>query len=138
MGKKSYIVDVCRQRTAIIEQRGEAERELERTREDTREQRASLAQVIDRVNQQARIIGQLQTQSHAGLIQSVPSTLSNPHSHHDHTQPKMTKAPDLPVFSGELPTPKGEAEVDNWIFQIKKLHRFSHLKCGCLKCKGDS
>ena len=47
MGKKSYIVDVCRQRTAMIEQREEAERELERTREETREQRASLAQLID-------------------------------------------------------------------------------------------
>ena len=123
MGKKSYIVDVCRQRTAMIEQRGEAEREFERTREETREQRASLAQLIDRVNQQARITGQLQAQSLAGLIQSVPSILSNPHSHHDNTQPKMTKAPDLPVFSGELPTPKGEAEFDNWIFQIKSLQQ---------------
>ena len=123
MGKKSYIVDVCRQRTAMIDQRGEAERELERTREETREQRASLAQLTDWVNQQARIIGQLQTQSLAGLIQSVPSTLSNPCSHHDHTQPKMTKAPDLPVFSGELPTPKGEVEFDNWIFQIKSLQQ---------------
>ena len=47
MGKKSYIVDVCCQRTAMIEQKGEAERELERTREKTREQRASLAQLID-------------------------------------------------------------------------------------------
>ena len=123
MGKKSYIIDVCHQRTAMIEQRGEAERELERTREETREQRASLAQLIDRVNQQARIIGQLQTQSLAGSIQSVPSTLSNPRSHHDHVPPKMTKAPDLPVFSGELPTPKGEAEFDNWIFQIKLLQQ---------------
>ena len=35
----------------------------------------------------------------------------------------MTKAPDLPVFSGELPTPKGEAEFDNWIFQIKSLQQ---------------
>ena len=76
MGKKSYIVDVCHQRMTMIEQRGEAERELERTKEETREQRASLAQLIDRVNQQARIIGQLQTQSLAGSIQSVPSTLS--------------------------------------------------------------
>ena len=125
MGKKSYIVDVCHQRTAMIEQRREAERELERTREETREQRASLAQLIDRVNQQARIIGQLQMQSLAGSIQSVPSTLSNPCSHHDHIPPKMTKAPDLPVFSGELPTPKGEVEFDNWIFQIKSLQSYT-------------
>ena len=31
----------------------------------------------------------------------------------------MLKTPDLPNFSGEVPTPKGEAEFDNWIFQIK-------------------
>ena len=35
----------------------------------------------------------------------------------------MTKAPDLPVFSGELPTPEGEAEFDKWIFQIKSLQQ---------------
>ena len=35
----------------------------------------------------------------------------------------MTKTPDLPIFSGELPTPKGEVEFDNWIFQIKSLQK---------------
>ena len=34
---------------------------------------------------------------------------------------KSTKNPDLPVFSGELPTPKGEAEIDNYVFQLKLL-----------------
>ena len=34
---------------------------------------------------------------------------------------KSTKNPNLPTFSGELPTPKGEAEIDNYLFQIKLL-----------------
>ena len=35
----------------------------------------------------------------------------------------MSKTPDLPNFSGEVPTPKGEAEFDNLIFQIKLLQK---------------
>ena len=35
----------------------------------------------------------------------------------------MTRNPDLPNFSGELPTPKGEVEFDNWIFQVKNLRK---------------
>ena len=34
---------------------------------------------------------------------------------------KSNKNPNLPTFSGELPTPKGEAEIDNYLFQIKLL-----------------
>ena len=46
--------------------------------------------------------------------------VSNPHSHQgEGRQTKTSKTPDLPNFSGEIPTQKGEAEFDNWIFQIK-------------------
>ena len=34
---------------------------------------------------------------------------------------KSTKNPNLPTFSGELQTPKGEAEIYNYLFQIKLL-----------------
>ena len=34
---------------------------------------------------------------------------------------KSTENPDLPVFSGELPTPNGEPEIDNYVFQLKLL-----------------
>ena len=34
---------------------------------------------------------------------------------------KNSKNPSLPAFSGEVPTPKGEAEYDNYIFQLKLL-----------------
>ena len=43
------------------------------------------------------------------------------------TPMKSTKNPDLPVFSGELPTPKGEAEIDNYVFQLKLL-RSSYME----------
>ena len=31
------------------------------------------------------------------------------------------KNPNLPIFSGESPTPKGEVEYDNYIFQLQML-----------------
>ena len=100
---------------------GEAEREIERTRAETRQQKETLSQLVDRVNQQARLIGELQTQSLQGSVTRIPSHQSSHHHHED--RPKMTKTPDLPIFSGELPTPKGEVEFDNWIFQIKSLRK---------------
>ena len=36
---------------------------------------------------------------------------------------KMSKTPDLPNFSGEVPTPKGKVEFDNWILQLKSLQK---------------
>ena len=49
MGRREYIMEVCRQKSILIEQRGEAEREIERTRTETRQQRETLSQLVDRV-----------------------------------------------------------------------------------------
>ena len=61
MGRREYIMEVCCQKSILIEQRGETEREIERTRAETRQQKETLRQLVDRVNQQARLIGELQT-----------------------------------------------------------------------------
>ena len=121
MGRREYIMDVCRQKSMLIEQRGEAEREIEKTKSETRQQKETLSQLVDRVNQQARLIGELQTQSLQGSMTRIPS--AQPSHHHHEERYKTTKTPDLPIFSGELPTPKGEVEFDNWIFQIKSLQK---------------
>ena len=123
MGRREYIMEVCRQKSILIEQRGEAEKEIERTKTETRQQKETLSQLVDRVNQQARLIGELQTQSLQGSVTRILSTQSSHQGHHHEERPKMTKTPDLPIFSGELPTPKGEVEFDNWIFQIKSLQK---------------
>ena len=78
---------------------------------------------MDRVNQQARLIGELQSQSLQGSATRIPSNQSSHLGHHQEERHKMIKTPDLPIFSGELPTPKGEVEFDNWIFQIKALQK---------------
>ena len=52
MGKKEYFMDVVHQSSEMIEQRGEAEKEIQHTRLETREQRETLSHLVDRVNQQ--------------------------------------------------------------------------------------
>ncbi|MCG8626387.1 MAG: hypothetical protein MJE68_30860, partial [Proteobacteria bacterium] len=83
-------------------------------------QRETLTQLIDRVNQKAVAVADLQLKSTTGSVPRIPSSLVTPH-YEEPAPRKMTKTPDLPTFSGEIPTPKGEAEFDNWIFQIKSL-----------------
>ena len=121
MGKMEYIMDVVHRFSKMIEQRGETEREIQHTCMEAREQKETLTHLVDCVNQQAWLISDLQAQSLQGSIPRIPSTLSTPlFVQPEERQPyKMSKTPDLPNFSGEIPTPKGEAEFDNWIFQIK-------------------
>ena len=72
----------------------------------------------------SQLQGQPQSVSGSG---SVPRILSGIHTPsglfgmNPYPQHKNLKNPDLPTFSGELPTPKGEAEYDNYIFQLKLL-----------------
>ena len=100
-----------------------------------------LQQLIEQVNEQARMVGDLQTQNQQlqgaaatgsmGSAPRIPSSLHTPtgaygvpltNSQDSFKEPmKSTKNPNLPTFSGELPTPKGEAEIDNYLFQIKLL-----------------
>ena len=122
MGKKSFVTEVCLQKSAMIEQRGESEREIEQMRMEARAHRDTLSQLVDRVNQQAKLVADLQTRSYSESIPRIPSSIATPLYHDEaHRQHKMTKTPDLPIFSGEIPTPKGETEFDNWIFQIKGM-----------------
>ena len=126
MGKREYIMDVVHHSSEFIEQREETEREIQRTHIEAREQKETLTHLVDCVNQKAWLISDLQAQSLQGSIPRIPSTLSTPIfvSQPEEKQPyKMSKTPDLPNFSGEIPTPKGKAEFDNWIFQIKSLQK---------------
>ena len=109
----------------MIDQRGETEREIQHTHVEAREQKETLIHLVDCVNQQAWLISDLQAQSLQGSIPRIPSTLSTLlFVQPEERQPyKMSKTPDLPNFSREIPTPKGKAEFDNWIFQIKSLQK---------------
>ena len=107
-------------------QRGKAEKEIQHARLEACEQRETLSHLMDRVNQQPQLIGDLQAQSFQGSIPRIPSILSTPLfvPQQEEKQPhKISKTPHLPNFSGEVPTPKGKAEFDNWIFQLKSLQK---------------
>ena len=156
MGSRQYIMKLCQERAEQEEQRKAMEAEVERMQENQQEQQDKLSELIDKVNDQARMVGEIQQQqinlqsgsvpripqlqgqipAHSssmstGSIPRIPSSLHTPlgaygsHNQNPHGQivypKKNTKNPDLPIFSGETPTPKGEVEYDNYIFQLQML-----------------
>ena len=143
MGDRRYILKVCQDRLDYEEQKKQMQLDEERRREEELERNDQLQILIQQVNEQAKMVGELQTQNHqthlqgaigsesSGSAPRIPSSLHTPTGIYGVTAVtsgesvrapmKSTKNPDLPVFSGELPTPKGEAEIDNYVFQLKLL-----------------
>ena len=141
MGDKKYMMKVCRDRVEYEERKLRMQADEARRREEEMDRNDQLQQLIEQVNEQARMVGELQTQSQhlqgaaasrsTGSAPRIPSSLHTPtgaygvpltNSQDSFKEPmKSTKNPNLPTFSGELPTPKGEAEIDNYLFQIKLL-----------------
>ena len=155
IGSRQYIMKLCQERAEQEEQRKAMEAEVERMQENQQEQQDKLSELIDKVNDQARMVGEIQQQQinlqsgsipripqlqgqlpihsssiSTGSIPRIPSSLHTPlgaygsHNQNPHGQmypKKNTNNPDLPIFSGETPTPKGEVEYDNYIFQLQML-----------------
>ena len=125
------------------------EEEVEKMREDQQEQQEKLSELIDKVNNQARLVGEMQQSNLAipkesaprisllqgqsvmstGSVPRIPSSLHTPTGVYSNVNPhqqqnlprKNTKNLYLPTFSGEIPTPKGEVEYDNFVFQLQML-----------------
>ena len=152
MGSKHYIMQLCRERAENKEQKRVWEAETEKMREDQQEQQDKLSVLIDKVNNQARLVGEIQQgmylnpkesipstallQGHSvgstGFVPRIPSSLhtptgiyttANPHQQQNLPR-KNTNNPDLPTFSGEMPTPKGEVEYNNFYFSITDAEKF--------------
>ena len=159
MGNRQYIMKLCQEQADHEEQRKTMEAEVEKMQEQQQEQQDKLSELIDKVNDQARMVGEMQ-QNHvtlqggsgpripqlqgqvpahssiasSGSVPRIPSSIHTPtgvygaenpnqlgHQNLQSYQKKNTKNPDLPIFSGESPTPKGEVEYDNYIFQLQML-----------------
>ena len=131
------------------EQKRVWEAEAEKMREDKQEQQEKLSELIDKVNNQAKLVGEMQQSNLAipkesapkisllqgqsvtstGSIPRIPSSLHTPTGVYSNVNPhqqqnllrKNTKNPDLPTFSGEISTPKGEVEYDNFVFRLQML-----------------
>ena len=143
MGDRRYILKVCQDRLDYKEQKKQVQMEEERRCEEELERNDQLQILIQQVNDQAKMVGDLQTQNHQSHLQGavgpessgsaprIPSSLHTPTGAYGvpvvnsgeeiEIARKSTKNPDPPVFSGELPTPKGEAKIDNYVFQLKLL-----------------
>ena len=161
MGSKQYMMKLCQERVENEEQRKAMEAEVEKMHEQHQEQQDKLSELIDKVNDQARMVGEMQQQqltqpggsisripqlqgqipthsfiNNSGSVPRIPSSVNTPTgaygvpmtdgnpsgiSSFQGQQKKNTKNPDLPIFSGETPTPKGEVEYDNYIFQLQML-----------------
>ena len=104
-----------------------------------------MTELVDRVNDQARMVEELQQQQcqqelnrgsdsripllqgnlvgSTGSVPMIPSSLHTPMGVFPYggAPVKNSKNPSLPAFSGEILTLKGEAEYDNYIFQLKLL-----------------
>ena len=148
MGSNNYM-QLCREQAENEEQKRVWEAEAEKMREDQQEQQEKLSELNDKVNDQARLVGEMQQSNltipkesaprisllqgqsvvSTGSVPRIPSSLHTPtrvyssvNPHQQQNLPrKNTKNPDLPTFSGEIPTPKGEVEYDNFVFQLQML-----------------
>ena len=155
MGNRQYIMKLCQERAENEEQRKAMEAEVERMHENQLEQQDKLSELIDKVNDQAKMVGEMQQNQttlqsgsvpripqlqgqvpvHSSIVSSgsmprIPSSIHTPtgvcgttnvNPSFQGQKKKNTENPDLPVFSGEMPTPKGEVEYDNYIFQLQML-----------------
>ena len=155
MGNRQYILKLCQERAENEEQKKAMEAEVERMHENQLEQQDKLSELIDKVNDQAKMVGEMQQNqitlqsgstpripqlqgqvpvhssiTSSGSVPRIPSSIHTPTGVYGTTnvnpsfqghQKKNTENPDLPIFSGEMPTPKGEVEFDNYIFQLQML-----------------
>ena len=140
IGDRRYILKVCQDQLDYEEQKKQMQMDEERRCEEELGRNDQLQMLIQQVNEQAKMVGELQTQNHQSHLQGaigseslgsaprIPSSLHTPTGVYGvpvttsgesiRTPMKSTKNPDLPVFLGELPTPKGEAEIDNYVINL--------------------
>ena len=62
MGNRHYIMEVCQDRANYEAKKRELEMEAERLREEQSDQQEALTGLVDKVNEQARIVEELQQQ----------------------------------------------------------------------------
>ena len=107
-----------------IQYKEELARQAEEMRSDASSQRATIAELAHRMDHQASLINKLREEhSQVESIPRISSSIVTPDVATGLEVRKMTRNPDLPIFSGEKPTPKQEVEYDNWIFQVKNLRK---------------
>ena len=119
MAKRSVILDVAtRIQTEMVERLQRQEEEATRLHEHVQRDRQLLTNLIDRVEEQSRLVNALR--EHQESIPWINSSIMTPPVQAVNPR-KNSKPPNLPIFSGDIPTPRGEAEYTQWIFQVRSF-----------------
>ena len=115
MAKWSVIVDVAGMQTEMVERLWHQEEEAAQLHKNVQRDRQLLTDLINHVDEQSRVVNAIwECQESIPRIASSIVTLSI-----QATNPsKNSKPPNLPLFSGDIPMPHGEAEYTQWIFQV--------------------
>ena len=74
MGNRHYIMEVCQDRANYESKKRELEMEAKKLWEDQQEQHEALAELVDKVNDQARIVEELQRQQQQHELQRGSDT----------------------------------------------------------------
>ena len=141
MGNHHYMMKLCQERAEYTEQKKMMEAEVDRMHEEQQEQQEKLSELIDKVNDQARMVGEIQhnnatnqggsasripllqgqSVASSGSVPRIPSSLHTPVGVYGATNQgqqgqqtgpkKNTKKPDLPIFSGEDTDSKGRSRI---------------------------
>ena len=77
-----------------------------------------LTNLINRIDEQSRLVDAIREHQESipwinSSIMTPSVQVANPH--------KNSKPPNLPIFSGDVPTLRGEAEYTQWIFQVRSF-----------------
>ena len=91
------------------------EEEAAQLQEDVQRDRQLLTNLINRIDKQSRLVDAVM--EHQESIPWITSSIITP-SVHAPNPSKNSKPLNLPIFSGDVPTPPGEAKYTQWIFQV--------------------
>ena len=118
MAKKAVITNVARTRTEMVECLRRQEMEARQAQEAAQQEHVLLTGILARIDEQSRQMDVLREWQESiprissSIVTPTPSTVGTK---------KNSKPPSLPIFSGEQPTPRGEAEYQQWVFQVRSF-----------------
>ena len=118
MAKRSVILDVARTQTEMVERLWHQEEEAARLPDNVQRNYQLLTNLINCIDEQCRLVDAIR--EHQESIPQINSSIMTP-SVQAMNPHKNSKPPNLPIFSGDVPTPRGEAEYTQWIFQVRSF-----------------
>ena len=77
-----------------------------------------LTNLIKHVNEESRLVDAVR--EHQESIPWINSSITTPSVQAPNPR-KNSKPPNLPIFSGDVPMPRSEAEYTQWIFQVRSF-----------------